>query len=261
MLLINTVRLKNRKDMYLNNNHTRKGLRASLMTATIFLCVSGANAETPSTDAKEKLIEQCIRQMTETSADGAGKAMAYQRLRDLGPHAKSAVPALTKALDHEDSYIRIQAAYTLWKVEPQTKAILSLGKTMENGDNPEIRQAAADVLKKIDQELAEKVDAKIGGEKTATAVAEEVAKAFITALANKNVNEAAKYIIPAGRDELKKELEKGIPPLPKDPKIQIKIKDDGIQADVSVLNEQKPASGPPFGFDMRLSEGKWWIVK
>lgn len=75
------------------------------------------------------------------------------------------------------------------------------------------------------------------------------------------MNEAAKYVILAERDEIKKEMEKGMPPLPKDPKIQIKIKDDGIRADVSLLNDQKPASGPPFGFDMRFSEGKWWIVK
>jgi len=56
-------------------------------------------------------------------------------------------------------------------------------------------------------------------------------------------------------------MEKGMSPLPRDPKIQIRIKDDGIRADVSLLNDQKPASGPPFGFDMRLSDGKWWVVK
>ena len=233
---------------------------AALTTVIIFLSVSSGKAETP-IEAKEKLIEQCIRQMTETDADGAGKAMAFYRLQELGPDAKSAVPALTKALDHEDSYIRVQSAYTLWKVDRQTKAIISLSKTMENDKNPEGREAAAKFLKKIDQQLAEEVNAKIAAETKQVADVEVAAKAFITALANKNVNEAAKYIIPAERDELKKEMEKGMPPLPKDPKIQIKIKDNGIQADVSLLNAQKPASGPPFGFDMKLSEGKWWIVK
>lgn len=234
---------------------------ATLTTAIIFLCISGGKAETTFTEPKKKLIEQCIRQMTESNADGAGKAMAFQRLQELGPDAKSAVPALTKALDHKDSYIRIQSAYTLWKVERQTKAIISLSKTMENDDNPAFRKAAEEVLKKIDQQLAEEVDANIGGENNLTADLEVVAKAFITALANKNVNEAAKYIISAERDEIKKEMEKGMPPLPRDPKIQIKFKDNGIQADVSLLNAQKPASGLPFGFDMKLSEGKWWIVK
>ena len=71
---------------------------AILATAIIFLCVSGAKAETTSTETKEKLIEQCIRQMTEINADGTGRAMAFQRLQELGPDAKSAVPALTKAL-------------------------------------------------------------------------------------------------------------------------------------------------------------------
>ena len=232
----------------------------TLTTVITFLCVSGGKAETPSTEAKERLIEQCIRQMTETDADGAGKAMAFQRLQELGPDAKSAVPALTKALDHEDSYIRIQSAYTLWKVEPQTQAIISLGETMENDENPAVREAAEEALNKIDQQLVEEVEAKIGGE-SPTADPEVVAIAFIAALAKKNVNEAAQYILPAERDEVKKEMEKGMPPLPKDPKIQIKIKENGIQADVSLLNAQKPASGPPIGFDMKLSEGKWWIVK
>ena len=234
---------------------------ASLTTAIIFLCVSNGKAETPSTEAREKLIEQCIRQMTEADADGAGKAMAFQRLQALGPDAKSAVPALTKALEHEDRNIRIQSAYTLWKVDRQTKAILSLGKTMENDDHPGAREAAAELLKKIDQELAEELDAKIGGEKSPTAAPEKVAKAFITALANNDVNEAAKYIIPAEREEGKKEMEQGMPPFPKDPQVRIKIKDDGIHADAALLNGPTPASGPPFAFDMKLSEGKWWIVK
>ncbi|QTN33470.1 HEAT repeat domain-containing protein [Akkermansiaceae bacterium] len=247
--------------MKINHRKRIMGLLMPLTTALVFLCVSGGNAATPYDEAKEKLIEQCIRQMTGTGGDGAGRGMSFQTLQKLGPEAKSAVPALTKALEHEDSYIRNQAAYTLWKVDRQTKAIISLGKTMENDDNPADREAAAELLKKIDQQLAEEADAKIGAEKKATAEAEAVAKAFITALVNKNVDEAAKFVIPAEREELKKEMEKGMPPLPRDPQIQIRIKDDGIQADVSLLNGQKPASGPPFGLDMRFSEGKWWIVK
>jgi HEAT repeat protein len=106
------------KDMRLNK--TIKDIIAPLMTAMIFLCVSSGKAETRSTEeAKKGLIDQCIRQMTESSADGTGKAMAFHMLQKLGPEAKSAVPALTKALDHEDSYIRIQSAYTLWKVDQQ----------------------------------------------------------------------------------------------------------------------------------------------
>jgi len=105
------------------------------------------------------------------------------------------------------------------------------------------------------------VNAKIGEEKNQVADAEVVAKAFITALANQNVAEAAQYIIPEQRDELEGALKQGIPPLPKDSKVQIHVKDNGIEADVSLLNAGKPAAGPPFGFDMKLSNGKWWIVK
>jgi len=88
-----------------------------------------------------------------------------------------------------------------------------------------------------------------------------VAKAFIIALANKNVQEAAQYIIPEERDEMTKEFKNGIPPLPKNPEVEIRIKDDGIQADVTINNAEKAKSGRPIGLDMKLSNGKWWIVK
>lgn len=419
-------------------NRTTTGLMAPLVTAMIFLCVSGGKADTLSTEeAKKKLIEQCIRQMTESSADGAGKAMSFHMLQKLGPDAKSAVPALTKALDHEDSYVRIQSAYTLWKIDQQAKAIpllskalkdteikpqdramaasslgeigppakaalpalieatkdqeaqirvsaawalwtvdqqselakpvlidalnnddlnvfssaawalgeigfdepglialgeamrddptrnskapaarraltarralpglanalnsngagirreaisvmslmsetisafgsrhtgaraaiIALTKTKKDDEYPAIRAAAAELLKKIDPEVVAEAGTESGSKKNPTtdlSDAEVVAKAFITALANQNVDEAAKYIIPEERDEFKEALKEGMPPLPKDPKVQIQLKENGTRAGVSLLNAQKPASGPPFGLNMKLSNGKWWIAK
>ncbi len=404
---------------------------APLMTAMIFLCVSGGKAETPSTEAKEKLIEQCIRQMTEPAADGAGKAMAFQMLQELGPDAESAVPALTKALDHEDSYVRIQSAYTLWKVDRQAKAIPLLSKALKDteigtreramaasalgeigpsakaalpalreatkaqeaqirvnaawalwavdqqselakpvlidaikggdlnvfsaaayslgeigfdkpgltalnetiradskknysfvlhrslpalanalkshdaevrkeaisvmallsqtisvraskGDSgaraaitavtkalkdedPAVRAMAAEAIKKLDPQTVAKARSHGSPQKKApatdTAGPEAVAKAFIIAIANKNAKEAAQYILPEQRDEITKELAKGMPPFPSDPEIRVRVKDDGIRADISILNAKRPKSGPPFGLDMKLSNGKWWIVK
>ena len=89
-----------------------------------------------------------------------------------------------------------------------------------------------------------------------------VAKAFIVALANKDVQLAAKFVAPEQREEFTKELKKGVPPLPKKPNIELNIKQDGTRADVSLINGP-PAKddGPPFGLDMRLIDGKWWIVK
>jgi hypothetical protein len=94
-----------------------------------------------------------------------------------------------------------------------------------------------------------------------SAEAEAIAKAFITALVNSNIQEAASFVIPEERAEFTKELKKGIPPFPAEPKIKVRVKDDGIQADVFILNTQKPKSGPPPGLDMKLVNGKWWIVK
>jgi hypothetical protein len=314
-----------RKDTRLDK--TIKGLMAPLMTAMIFLCVSGGKAETlPTEEAKTKLIEQCIRQMTESSADGAGKAMAFHMLQKLGPDAKSAVPALTKALDHEDSYVRIQAAYTLWKIDQQAKTIPLLSKALKDTEIkieeramaasslgeigpsakaalPALREATKDqealirvnaawALWTVDQqsELAKPVliDAlknddlnvfssaawalgEIGfDEPGLTALGKAIrddptrnSKASAASRALPGLANAlnSKYIIPEERDELKKELNKGIPPLPKDPKVQIRLKENGTQADVSLLKAQKPASGPSFGLNMKFSNGKWWIVK
>ncbi len=91
---------------------------------------------------------------------------------------------------------------------------------------------------------------------------EAVARAFIIAMVNNNAQEAAQYVIPEEREQLEEAMEKGMPPLPNDPEIKVKVKSDGIQADVFVLNAKPPSSGgPPFGLDMRLSNGSWWIVK
>jgi hypothetical protein len=89
-----------------------------------------------------------------------------------------------------------------------------------------------------------------------------VARAFIIAVANKNIENALEYILPEQRIELAKELKKGLPVLPKNPEIEFKIKEDGIRADVAILNA-KPikAGGPPMGLDMVFKDKKWWIVK
>ena len=89
----------------------------------------------------------------------------------------------------------------------------------------------------------------------------EVAQAFITAIAEKDFKTAVEYVAPDQRDELEKALGEAIPPLPAKPDIQVRVKENGVQADVAVLNTEEPRSGPPFGLDMSLIDGKWWIVK
>ncbi len=188
--------------------------------------------------------------------------------------AKRALPGLANALNSNDAGIRRKAISVMSLMSKTISvfrsrntaqaAIIALTKTKKDDEDPAIRAAAAEVLKKIDPKVVAEAGTKSGGKKnpaTDLSDPEAVAKAFITALANKNVAEAAKYIIPEERDELKKELKKGMPPLPKDPKVQIQLKENGTRADVSLLNAQKPASGPPIGLDMKLSNGKWWIVK
>lgn len=303
---------------------------ASTLAFILLLASSGRAEEMPANDAKKKqdLIEQCLTQMNEPH--GEGRAMAFHMLQKLGPDADTAVPALSEALKHKDSYVRIQSAYTLWKIDRRASAIQILSTELNEKANkardramaaevlgligadakaalptlaeatkdqdaeirvsaawalwavdkrldvakpvliaglkdedPYVAAKAAEALKKIDPQAADVPNNdKIKKMPPADiADAKTVAKAFIIALANKNVREAAQYIIPEEREEMMKELENGIPPLPKNPEVEIRIKDDGIQADVTIINAEKAKSGRPIGLDMKLSNGKWWIVK
>ena len=55
--------------------------------------------------------------------DGSGRAMSFHGLQNFGPMAKPAIPKLTEALKHKDSYIRVQAAYTIWTIDRQAAMI------------------------------------------------------------------------------------------------------------------------------------------
>jgi HEAT repeat protein len=393
------------------------------ITLILILASNGKAEETSAIVAKKKLIEQCIKQMTEP--DGTGRAMAFNRLQKLGPDAESAVPALSEALKHKDSIVRIQSAYTLWKIVRQASAIQilstelnekankvrdraiaaemlgmvgadakaalptlteatkdqdpelrvkaawalwavdkrsdlakpvlvaglkqpdlnlfefaayalgdigfdkptlialneairmepkshwrvhaaarvipALAKALESNDadirqeaitvmglmsnyissysgkpesqaaisaltqalhdeDPKIVAKAAEVLKKIGHQAADVPgnDKVKKGPSKDISEAKIVAKAFIVAVANKNVQEAAQYIIPEDRDEVTKELGKEIPSLPKNPEVEIRIKDDGIRANVTIINDEKTKS---IVLNMKLSNRKWWIVK
>ncbi len=124
---------------------------ASTVVSILLLAASGRAEEAPAIVAnKKKLIEQCIKQMTEDEADGAGKAMAFHMLQKLGPDAVPAVPALSEALKHEDNYVRIQSAYTLWTIDQRASALQILStelneKTNKAGD----RAMAANFLGQV----------------------------------------------------------------------------------------------------------------
>ena len=138
-------------------------------------------------------------------------------------------------------------------------AIIALTKTTKDDENPTIRAAAAEVLKKLDPEFVAKAREAAAENPREP---EMVAKAFLAALANKNVAEAINFIIPEEREEFKKALdEHGMAHLPKDPIIKLRLKENGTQADLRLINPKKPGSGEQYGFDMKFSNGKWWITK
>lgn len=82
---------------------------------------------------------------------------------------------------------------------------------------------------------------------------EAVAKAFIVAVANNDVEEALQYVIPEELAYFRKDMEKGLPPFPKEFDIKVTVNRD--QANVEILNTKG------FEFDMKRMDEKWWIVK
>ena len=77
----------------------------------------------------------------------------------MGPAAKDAVPALTKALEHEDAVVRRTAANALAKIGPSAKdAVPALTKALEDED-ANVRRAAAKALAKIGAKDAVRVSA------------------------------------------------------------------------------------------------------
>ena len=89
-----------------------------------------------------------------------------------------------------------------------------------------------------------------------------VAKAFVTALANERMDEAIEYVILEDREDFREEVMKGVPKLPKNPEVIVMLEKDGKRAGVNLSNHKpRNRKGPPFGFNMELVDGKWWIVK
>jgi HEAT repeat protein len=88
--------------------------------------------------------------------DDSSRAGAASALGDLGPGAKTAVPALAAALRDEYEGVREQAARALGQIGPDAKAAVpALQVTLRDTVDP-VRLAAADALKKIDPAAAAK---------------------------------------------------------------------------------------------------------
>jgi hypothetical protein len=81
---------------------------------------------------------------------------------------------------------------------------------------------------------------------------EAVARAFLGALADRRIDDAAQLVAPADREAFRRELSNA-PPIPRNVLLRVTVK--GERADVDVLNV------PNLGLDLAFSDGAWWVVK
>lgn len=82
---------------------------------------------------------------------------------------------------------------------------------------------------------------------------EQVAFAFIKAVAKKDIDSALMLVVPDERDKARKDL----PPLlpwPYEPRIKMMIENNTCQVIIENFDE-------PAGMDMKLIENRWWVVQ
>ena len=84
--------------------------------------------------------------LVEALKDEKSRIHVVRALGDIGPEAKSAVPALTIALKDKDPEVRVYAAFSLWRIDPQTGVTLPfLRQALEDGN---ASAAKADVTRR-----------------------------------------------------------------------------------------------------------------
>ncbi|MGC6466837.1 MAG: HEAT repeat domain-containing protein [Akkermansiaceae bacterium] len=189
--------------------------------------------------------------------------------------ARRILPALAEALEDDDAELRKEAISVMSRMGQTIStlgarnagaqaAIIALKKANQDQDAV-VRAAAGKVLGTINPKVVASVESKVETQhkkpSSDASGPEEIARAFLVAIAEKKLEEALKYIIPDERNEFANALKQGVPPLPENPELRVRLKKGGDRAGVSVLNAKRPGSGAPFGLNMKLSEGKWWIVK
>jgi HEAT repeat protein len=89
------------------------------------------------------------------------RAAAAEALSKVGKAAKGAVPALVKALGDESALVRANAAVALGDLANEGRpAVGALTKLYQKDEDPDVREHAAEALKKIDPKAAKEAGVK-----------------------------------------------------------------------------------------------------
>lgn len=75
-------------------------------------------------------------------------------LREIGPNASDAAPALSAALSDADGYMRAEAAWSLWAIRRDPAAIACLRDVSEHDPQREVREFAASLLRAVEEQQA-----------------------------------------------------------------------------------------------------------
>jgi HEAT repeat protein len=98
-------------------------------------------------------IEDLIKKLSNKDSDL--RRQAAKELSELGPDAKSAVPALTTALEDKDLFVRRFAAEALGKIGPDAKSAVPALRKASKDSRKEMQQAAVEALGKMGPEAVD----------------------------------------------------------------------------------------------------------
>jgi HEAT repeat protein len=101
--------------------------------------------------------------------DGKVRADAAERLGQISPPAKAALPDLLRAMKDDDGMVRVKAADSFSRIDPKNKAAVSVLIEALKDESGKVRRAAGEVLGDIGPGAAEAVPALITALKDADA--------------------------------------------------------------------------------------------
>jgi TolB-like protein len=114
-------------------------MRSLIVAAALLACGCAANMQTT--------VDDCARRLGADDSDA--RAKAARRLGEIGPAAKTAVPALTAALRDQSPYVRFKAAEALGKIGRDARSAVPELKRLRSDPEKGVQANAWEALKMI----------------------------------------------------------------------------------------------------------------
>lgn len=126
-------------------------MKPALIVLVVFLVSGCGQNPQPDNAVSEKDVQSLIAQLS--NEDKKMRADAAWKLKELGPKAEAAVPALTETLKDREVNVRIAAVYALTAIGSKAEpAVTELANLARNDPDTDVKRAAEKAIKTIKPE-------------------------------------------------------------------------------------------------------------